>query len=214
MKVKITEKYYQFKSNYEKLAGKVYLAEKPSQAVKFVEHILSSTPVSKAVVAPIFDDLENKLLKFFKRVKFPTVTIKSEGTPIAHQINEADVGITTAEFAIAFTGTIVEVTTEDTHRLVSSLPRVHIAFLDCSQIVDSLEEAAPRLGKIYRKHRANCAVTFISGPSRTADIEMKLFLGVHGPQESHVIVCNWKRKKSDLRQIFNSQGKIQRLQTL
>ncbi|MFQ5863756.1 MAG: lactate utilization protein C [bacterium] len=192
MKTKVTDNFDQFKSEYEKLAGSVYLANNPTQAIQFVEQILSTTHVTKAVVAPILKDIETGLIRFLKKVNFPTVTIKSDGTPIAHQINEADVGITTAEFAIAFTGTIVEVTTEDAHRLISSLPRVHIAFLDSSEIVTSLDEAAPKLREIYRRHQANCTVTFISGPSRTADIEMKLFLGVHGPQESHIIVCDWQ----------------------
>ncbi|MFQ5825082.1 MAG: lactate utilization protein C [bacterium] len=203
MNSKISKNYNLFKSRYEELAGKVYLAAKPTESAKIVKQILSNTNVSKGVVAPIFKDIEYELKKLFKRVKFPTITINSNDTPVAKQINEADVGISTAEFAIAYTGTIVEVTTDDTHRLVSSLPKVHIAFLDASQIVNSLEEAVPRLRDIYQRHSQNCMVTFISGPSRTADIEMKLFLGVHGPQESHVIVCDWERKSSSLRRLFS-----------
>ena len=84
-----------------------------------------------------------------------------------------------------------DLTEMDSHRLVSSLPRVHIAFVPASEIIHNPDEAAPRLRTIWQKHGENCNVTFISGPSRTGDIEMKLVLGVHGPQESHVIVCNW-----------------------
>jgi len=96
-----------------------------------------------------------------------------------------------AIFAIAFTGAIVEVSTNDAGRLVSSLPRVHVALLPAAQIVPALEDAAPRLRQIYRDHRQHCNITFISGPSRTADIEMRLFLGVHGPQAAYVVLCDF-----------------------
>lgn len=198
-----TEHFSLFKSNYEKLAGRVYLASKPAEAMHFVQQIFSESSVSKVVVAHIAEDLEKELNKFLRKKNIPTVEVNLNESSCADQINEADIGITAALFAIAFTGTIVEVTTEDVHRLVSSLPRVHIAFLDAAQIVHSLEEAVPRLREIYQTHRENCNITFISGPSRTADIEMKLFLGVHGPQQSHVIVCDWQRKPSPFRRFFS-----------
>ncbi len=180
-----------FKQQYEKLAGKVYLANNAKKAVQFIDEIFVATSVTKAVTAPLPDDISKKLKKFFKKTKFPTVEFDLKSPDIQNQINEADVGISAAEFAIASMGAMVEVTTEDSYRLVSSLPRLHIAFLKASEIIGPLDDAAPRLRKIYHRHKNNCNITFISGPSRTADIEMKLFLGVHGPQESHVIICEW-----------------------
>ena len=189
----ISENYQLFKERYEKLAGKVYVASSQAEAIRFVHQIISDSQGKRGVLAPISGTLERELNKYLKKSNFPTVTINLGESSVEHQINEADVGISEAAFAIAFAGAMVEVTTEDSHRLVSSLPRVHIAFLDAAQIVNTLDEAAPRLREIYQNHPEHCNVTFISGPSRTADIEMKLFLGVHGPQESHVIVCDWKR---------------------
>lgn len=181
-----------FKENYERLAGRVYRASDPQQAVKTVSEISIESKITKVAVAPLFDVLEESLRKRFRRCKLPVVAIDKNSTaPIPHQINEADLGITAAGFGIAETGTIVEVTTDDSLRLMSSLPRVHIAFLKASQIINSIYDAAPLLRSIYKRHPQHCNVTFISGPSRTGDIEMKLFLGVHGPRESHVIVCDF-----------------------
>ncbi|MFQ5768925.1 MAG: lactate utilization protein C [bacterium] len=188
----LREKFNLFKSSYEKQSGQVYLATDTKAAIENVEQILAASKSKKAVLAPISKEIEKNLNSFFAKSNFPIVAVKQNVTSVAQQINVADVGICPAEFAIAETGTIVEVTTDDAHRLISSLPRVHIAFLEAAQIVNSLAEAASRLREIYRKYKEYCNITFISGPSRTADIEMKLFLGVHGPQESHVIVCDWQ----------------------
>ncbi|MFQ5706071.1 MAG: lactate utilization protein C [bacterium] len=186
--------YSLFKQNYEKLAGCVYLAESLDQAVEHVGDIISSSECSTAVLAPLPENLETKVQRRLSRMNVGTVAIDDHLPGIAHAINQADVGISTAAFAIAFTGTIVEVTTEDSHRLVSTLPRVHIAFVPAAHIVPSLAETAPRIREIHKQHPRYCNLTFISGPSRTADIEMKLFLGVHGPRESHVIVCAWESR--------------------
>lgn len=73
-------------------------------------------------------------------------------------------------------------------RLVSTLPAKHIAFLRAEDLVLHLDDAASQLRQLFAQHSEHCAVTFISGPSRTGAIEMKLTLGVHGPEESHVIL--------------------------
>lgn len=183
-----------FKTQYEKLAGKVYFATSAEQAIAFVDEIVAKSHAAKAVIAPLPENLETKLRERFRSKHFPVIEIQPQAGAIPHQINEADLGVSAAEFAIAETGTIVEVTTDDAHRLTSSLPRVHIAFLHAAQIIHSIDEAGPRLRAIYQRHKKHCNITFISGPSRTADIEMKLFLGVHGPQESHVIVFDFLRE--------------------
>ena len=107
-------------------------------------------------------------------------------------IDSAHVGISWTKFAIAETGSLVETTTDDSLRLVSLLPRVHVGLIMAEDLVDTLSEAAPRLRNFFNSNSHNAVVTFISGPSRTGDIEMRLTLGVHGPEVSHAIVIRGK----------------------
>jgi L-lactate utilization protein LutC len=109
----------------------------------------------------------------------------SDAPPTAKEIFEYDVGITTAQAAIADTGTLVLDSARERHRLVSLVPPVHIAIVDASTIFHTLAEA---LAFINQNGDISPAVTFITGPSRTADIELTLAIGVHGPQELYVIV--------------------------
>jgi len=104
-----------------------------------------------------------------------------------------DVGITTAQAAIAETGTLVLDSERERHRLVSLVPPVHIAIIEATQIYQTLAEA---LNVLRQKERVSSIVTFITGPSRTADIELTLAIGVHGPQELYVIVNEEPRCKS------------------
>ena len=105
--------------------------------------------------------------------------------PDAHDIFRFDVGISTAQAAIAETGTLVLDSTCERHRLVSLVPPVHIAIINASSICQTLSEA---LALLRKDKEISPAVTFITGPSRTADIELTLTIGVHGPQELFVIV--------------------------
>ena len=97
------------------------------------------------------------------------------------------VGITGVFCAIAETGTLMTVTGRDTPATLSLLPETHIAVVRRSRIVPGMEDAwrllRDELGEPPR------AVTFISGPSRTADIEQTVTLGAHGPYRVHVILA-------------------------
>ncbi|HSK63201.1 MAG TPA: lactate utilization protein, partial [Pyrinomonadaceae bacterium] len=96
-----------------------------------------------------------------------------------------DVGITNAQAGIAETGTLVLDSSVERNRLVSLVPPVHIAILDASRIYTTLGET---LAALQSGSELSPAITFITGPSRTADIELTLAIGVHGPQELYVIV--------------------------
>ena len=106
-------------------------------------------------------------------------------TPNASDIFGFDVGISTAQAAIAETGTLVLDSAHERHRLVSLVPPVHIAIVDAATICTTLSEA---LTMLQNGKELSPAVTFITGPSRTADIELTLTIGVHGPQELYVII--------------------------
>lgn len=102
---------------------------------------------------------------------------------------EASIGVTAADFAIADTGTLVLVSGGEQHRLISLVPPIHVCLLGQSRIVANLTELIAKVREeFYTKDLPPQAMTFITGPSRTADIELSLTLGVHGPRELHVLI--------------------------
>ena len=109
----------------------------------------------------------------------------SDNAPNVDDIFHFDVGISTAQAAIAETGTLVLDSAQERHRLVSLVPPVHIAIINASCIVETLSDA---LTLLQKDKEISPAITFITGPSRTADIELTLAIGVHGPQQLYVIV--------------------------
>jgi L-lactate utilization protein LutC len=109
----------------------------------------------------------------------------SDAPPPTKDLFNFDVGITKAQAAIAETGTLVLDSSVEQNRLVSLVPPVHIAILDASRIYRTLGET---LAALQAGGEVSPALTFITGPSRTADIELTLTIGVHGPQELFVIV--------------------------
>lgn len=104
----------------------------------------------------------------------------------------ADIGVTAVDYALADTATLVLRTGLGRARLASLLPPVHIALLKPDQVIPGLDELFPLLADNYAKSNGSLdsALTFITGPSRTADIELTLVVGVHGPQELHVVLLD------------------------
>lgn len=105
----------------------------------------------------------------------------------ARGAQDADlVGITSCFCAIAETGTLMLCGSPDSPATISLLPETHIAIVPASRIVAGMEEgfalARAELGQLPR------AINFISGPSRTGDIEQTIVLGAHGPYRVHLII--------------------------
>ena len=96
------------------------------------------------------------------------------------------VGITGAFCAIAETGTLMTVTGPQTPAAVSLLPETHIAIVSAARIVRGMEEAWQLMRDELKQPPR--AVSFISGPSRTADIEQTVTLGAHGPYRVHIVI--------------------------
>lgn len=96
----------------------------------------------------------------------------------------ADVGITSCTYALAESGSVVLEMNEEMGRSVSLLPRAHIALIPVSRIVPRMTQAAASIREQFHEtgELASC-VSFISGPSQSADIEMQQIIGVHGPVE-------------------------------
>jgi L-lactate dehydrogenase complex protein LldG len=102
----------------------------------------------------------------------------------------AAVGITGVDFALAETGSLVVTSMTEGVQLASLAPPVHVALYRRSQLVASLDEVLERLPVANHPDLAlpGRSVVFITGTSRTADIEQILIRGVHGPGEVHAIL--------------------------
>jgi L-lactate dehydrogenase complex protein LldG len=98
------------------------------------------------------------------------------------------VGITGCFCAIAETGTLMLLSGSETYASAALLPETHIAVIPVSRIVRSMEDAFA----LAKKERGELprATNFISGPSRTGDIEQTIVLGAHGPYRVHLILVH------------------------
>ncbi|UCH47534.1 MAG: lactate utilization protein C [Betaproteobacteria bacterium] len=98
------------------------------------------------------------------------------------------VGVTGSFCALAETGTLVLLSGESQAATTSLLPETHIAVISTSRVVVSMEDVwelmREEIGELPRQ------VNFVSGPSRTADIEMTLVYGAHGPFRVHVLLLD------------------------
>lgn len=103
----------------------------------------------------------------------------------------ADFGITEVDFAISDSGTLVLITSNKRPRSVSLVPPIHLALLKSEVILSNIYELFSVLGKSFiENNELTSCIIFITGPSRTADIELTLTLGVHGPKELYVLILN------------------------
>lgn len=99
----------------------------------------------------------------------------------------AAAGLTGANFAIAATGTVVLESTDEAVRIATTLPEKHFVLLDPRKILETADHAVPLLNDFHRQ-LPQAYLAYISGPSRTADIERVLTIGVHGPAELHILL--------------------------
>jgi L-lactate dehydrogenase complex protein LldG len=100
---------------------------------------------------------------------------------------QAAVGVTGANFAFAATGTVVLESTVEDIRLASTLPEHHVVLLDPAKILADDLAAVPYLRTFHQNSPRNF-LAYITGPSRTADIERVLTIGVHGPKQLHILL--------------------------
>ncbi len=182
----------QFTTKYEFLRGFTHVAADAAEAADIAASIIKEVEGQRVALG----DLPDKMMQIFEERcwedEVEVIKPPYNRSDLPDLIDKAHVGISWTKFAIAETGSLVEVNTDDSLRLVSLLPRVHVGILMAENLVKTLPEAAPRLRDFFSSKPSNAVVTFISGPSRTGDIEMRLTLGVHGPEVSHAIVIRGK----------------------
>lgn len=166
-----------FRRRLEALAGKTYRAGTPQEACQRVASVLSGRS-AVASNAP-----------YLAECSIPSLPSVSSGIRDREELRARcaviDAGITSADFALADTGTLVMLSSADEARLISLLPPAHIAVVPADRVLSGLDELFSRLPD---PAEASSSMVLITGPSRTADIEQILVRGVHGPGEITVVV--------------------------
>jgi L-lactate dehydrogenase complex protein LldG len=111
---------------------------------------------------------------------------------VRERLARAEIGLSGVDYAIAETGTLALSALPGQMRGVSLLPPVHVAVASSEQIVATLADCLTLLqakGPSLPERLSSC-VSFITGPSRTGDIELSLTIGVHGPGELHLVILD------------------------
>ena len=109
---------------------------------------------------------------------------------LRQQVIDAYIGITSADFCMAATASLVMRTRPGQARSVSLVPSIHIGVIYLDQIIWDLKELYALLSfdpDVSKEGLTNC-MTYISGPSKTADVEATMVHGAHGPREVYVYV--------------------------
>lgn len=172
-----------FKRNLEAVGGHCVVVETEAEAAEAVNQIISDLQKSPLRPRRIALSDSPAVERIFKEIQVGVDEIIVN--PDKAEIFGYDVGVSAAQYAIADTGTLVLESDAEKHRLVSLVPPVHIAIVEADKIRLTIAEA---LAKVNQGSNLSPTVTMITGPSRTADIELTLTIGVHGPQELYVIV--------------------------
>lgn len=175
--VDLAERLDQFRRALEKLGGKFYAASSIDDARAYVEGVIAGREAiasnSPYLVETGIAGLAGVRSGFAREAE------------LRQAAAAAPVGITSAEYGLADTGTLVMIFSASEARMISLLPPAHVAVIPRERILTGLDEL---FSVLPDPAETSSSMVLITGPSRTADIEQRLVRGVHGPGEVHVVV--------------------------
>lgn len=178
----IADRVGRFSSALTALAGKVSIVQNLAHAKTALESILEGRTV---VVSPASSAFAEGRASRILTACGMTGAALSRGAFSREACATAEIGVSSADFALADTGSLVFLSESRESRLISLLPPIHIAVIARESILSGLDEL---LTVVPQPAAQSSAMVLITGPSRTADIEMRLVRGVHGPGEIHVMI--------------------------
>ncbi len=183
-----------FRSEFERVGGLFYRVATPDDVPAVVTRIARERNASRLVAwhpGALGADWSAPLAKdgiVSEPMPAGAVTSEAERARLRTAVAAADLGLTGVDLALAETGTLVLRSGPGRPRSTSLLPPYHVAVFDRSALVESLSQVGVLLEAWHaREAGVGGVITFITGPSRTADIELTLTRGVHGPKEVHAI---------------------------
>ena len=185
-----------FKRECELLTGKVYVVQTNDEACQYLSSIIREEKIKRIVKwdTPLLRRLEIDSL--FESLGIQNMLLAEKGSlnevdkkDCLRPLSTAELGISGADYGLADTGTLVLRALPTQDRVTSLLPPVHVAIMESKCILSSSEDLMVKLMlDLEEKGEMDSCLTLITGPSLTADIELNLVLGIHGPRELHVII--------------------------
>jgi len=187
-----------FEAEWEKVAGIAHRVANMDELETVFQKILAlaETPAVTLSGNPLLAELHiaDRLTALDKFVTSWAEGAGVAGTNSLPDFNKssfaAGAGITGVDFVLAESGTLVLSSATEGVQVASLAPPIHIALYRRSQLVGSLDEILAKLpiSNSHDRPTAGRSVVFVTGTSRTADIEQILIRGVHGPREAHAIL--------------------------
>ncbi len=177
-----------FIERFKLLNGIPLIAENPEQAARHTVDLVAKNGGKTIYIASVFDEIHQPIKSAAEKSGI-TVYEDLQGSAAVERLKTVDASVTAAAAAVAESGAVVEVAYDDAVRLASSLPKTHILLVKASSIYRSVFELSSLLREALNSRAA--AVTLISGPSRSGDIEQRLVVGIHGPNVVAAVVLKW-----------------------
>jgi len=185
------EALHRFQEEFERVGGVFHRAESLAHVPAIIAGVAAANGATQLVAwqpAALGLDLAPALAPAGLSVVTPTAADDASRQRHLEDAAGAQIGVTGCDLAVAETGTLVVVSGEGRPRSTSLLPETHVALFDSSRLVESLEQVGIMLEAWHAASAApSSGINFITGPSRTADIELTLTRGVHGPKDVHAI---------------------------
>jgi L-lactate dehydrogenase complex protein LldG len=172
-----------------KFLGILSPAEVTNRIVSLAGELGAKTVALGQGVAADMDAIGEALERADFRIVRTLPVADTERAAMRSRVAEAGLGIAEADFAIASTGTLAVVSNANRPGSLTLLPPASLVIVQIDHVMPNLAEVLAEMGP---SGVAANRLTLITGPSRTADIEKRIVLGVHGPKSLHVIVM-WPR---------------------
>lgn len=118
--------------------------------------------------------------------------LQASGLTVAHGPSDGNdlAGLSHAFAGVAETGTLMLTAGPENPTTLNFLPEYHLVAIDAADIAGDMEATWAKLRERYGKGTMSRVVNFVTGPSRSADIEQTLLLGAHGPRALHIIIVD------------------------
>jgi len=163
----------EFKNNLEAIGGKVFICKSKSEIATQIKQICDDKKVDTVFCA------NQEITAIFK----DQIKVESDESAFLN----LSIGVTGCEFLVAHLGSVLISSAQISGRRLNVYPEIHIVVAKSDQLTEYLDHALEKMRNKY-KNELPSLISNITGPSRTADIEKTLVMGMHGPKSLIVII--------------------------